>query len=117
MFFRFLAKTMENQKKFLKKILYFHSGHFENKSCLIVFDFVDLRHVQPFFCQLPPPICDFQTKHIGMIPTVQILCINAKSCSKNLLHDLRTHKAHYGTHFARNQRKKSIKFAINLLKT
>ena len=83
-----------------KKILYFYSGHF-----------VDLRYKNPFFWQLPPPYAIFQTKHIGIIPTVQILCINDFPSSKNLLYDLRTHKAHYITHFARDQHeKKSIKF-------
>ena len=80
---------------------------------------VDLRLKKPISPQnyFPhPPI--FQTKHIRMILTVQILRINAISSSKKKsLHDLRTHKAHYGTHFARGQRKISVKFAFNLVKT
>ena len=60
--------------------------------------------------KIPPPTSSiFQTKHIGMIPTVQILCINDFPSSKILLHDLRTHKAHYRTHFVRDKRKKKHK--------
>ena len=41
----------------------------------------------------PPPMI-FQTKHIEIISTVQIFLFSDFPSSKNLLHDLRTHKAH-----------------------
>ena len=55
----------------------------------------------------PPTI--FYTKHIEIISTVQIFLFNDFPSSKNLLHDLRIHKAHYTTHFARGQKKKKHK--------
>ena len=117
-FFQFLAKNMGNRKKFAKKKSFvFLLRIFWEQKLSHLLKFVDLSIKKPgkFSIIFSPPYAIFQTKHIGIIPTVQILCINDFPSSKILLHDLRTHKAHYETHFARGQWKKSIKFAFNLL--
>ena len=70
------------------KFLHFCFGHFENKSCLIFLNFVDLRFKKQFFLIISPfplPYPILQTKHIGMIPTVQILCINWFSVFKKFI--------------------------------
>ena len=117
----FLAKTMENQKKkFLrKKICIFISGTFWEQRLSHFFDFVDLRHKKNVFWQLFFSFHTiFQTKHVGMILTVQIFYINDSSSSKNLLYDLRTQMAHCITHFARGQlEKQSIKLTRSLIKS
>ena len=77
-FFSILAKNIQNQKKFFKqKNLYFNFGHFGNKSCLILQTLQTLDKKSIFLGSFPPPPHTiFQTKHVGMIPTVQVFCIN-----------------------------------------
>ena len=103
--FPIFPKKLPRIKKIVrnKKDFNFYSGHFEKK--LSPF-FVDFRHKSLVFFSIfhaPPPPRIFQTKHIGIAPTVQIFCFNDFPSSKNLFNDLGTQKAHIRTRFARGR--------------
>ena len=105
-FFRFFSKTMQNQKSFSKqKSFQFLFRTFWEKKLSQFFIFVDFRHKSLFFFPVfhSPPHTIFQTKHIRIIPAVQIFYFNNFPSSKNLFYDFGTQKAHYRTHFARGR--------------
>ena len=82
-FFNFFQKLCTIKKIVLnKKVLYFYSGYFEKKSCLNFLILQTLGTKNHFFFQFPPHTI-FETKHIGMIPTVQIFCIDRKDLNSN----------------------------------